>query len=145
MQTSPLSQSALLLHRLLSQLACRNFTHLLLPFTVSAQRQPAWPAAHELVGHLLLLIARCPSGQPCAASASTPPATPGSKAITPPPRIAAPTSFSARRREMVPLASPFASTSKDNSSVVSSVVESTLTSLSSVDIESPPFRPASQG
>ena len=100
-----------------------------LPVTVSTQRHP-----------LLFLHRR---SQPwrlphSAASASLV----GPKASNPPPKIAVPTNFSALRREIVPLASPFARASKEYSSVLSSRVVPTLNSLSFADTESPPFRPA---
>src|SRR5215210_7589474 len=122
MQILSPGQSRLLSHssRLGHSSLC-TFTHLLRPLTVLAHKHMD-PLPHWLVLQLLLLIAGSPSLHPpwpttvtfSAISPTVPcaPAMPGNKAASPLPRTAMPANLSARRREMVPAASPLATSSK---------------------------------
>ena len=102
-------------------------THFFSPLTVSVQRQSNWPP-QLLFGHLLLLMAGSPRHPqslramvgPVSSMMLCAPAARGNRASSPIlPRTAAPASFSARRREMAPLASPWLSSSKSCPSEVS--------------------------
>src|SRR5215207_3592850 len=66
--------------------------------------------------------------------------TPGKKARTPVPKIVVLISFSALRRERVPLSSPLANSPKEYSSVVSSRIASPLSSFFCAATEHPPLR-----
>ena len=109
----------------------RKFTHLLVPFTVSAQPQLARPP-HVLARQVLLLTPGSSSAHsplPIAPAVTTlpymtklcAPATPGNRESSPVgPRMAAPASLSALLREMAPLARPLLSSSKSCPSGASS-------------------------
>src|SRR5215210_6777486 len=124
--------------------ALSTFTHLLLPLTVLAHKHICL-LPHWLVLQLLLLMAGSPSLHPpwpttvtfsgVPSPVSCAPAKPGNRASSPLlPTIAAAVSFSALRREMVPAASPLATSSKPS---LICLRRRLVSLLSSADIGSP--------
>jgi hypothetical protein len=107
--------------------------HLLRPLTVLAHKQSGH-LPHGASGHCLLLIGGTPSHGPSSA-----PATPGNNESSPIlPSRAAPLSLMASPREMVPSASPLATSSKLSASWLCGKLRSLL--VTSLGIVGPPSR-----
>jgi hypothetical protein len=134
MHTSSPGQSLFLSHSSVSgQNASLKSTHLLRPLTVLAQKQPG-QSPHGDSGHLLLLTAGLSSHGPPSA-----PATPGNNESSPIlPSRAPPLSLMAVPREMVPSASPLATSSKLSASWLCGKLSSLL--VPSLGIVGPPSR-----
>ena len=133
--TSSPGQSRFLSHSSVAgHISLLKSRHLLRPLTVTAHWHPGQaPQTEASSGHLLLLMAGLSSHCPCA------PATPGNNESSPIlPSRAAPLSLMAVPREMVPSASPLATSSKLSASLLFGKLSSLL--VPSLCIVGPPSR-----